>query len=101
MSTYVALLIKTSHRRSVAAIGGMAAQIPIKDDLKANDAAIEKICNKNMLGPCPDHISREEVHVSGPAQLWSLASGGKIIEERLRFDVAALRRILDDTLQQL
>ena len=43
MQAYVNLLIQTCHKRGVAAIGGMAAQIPIKDDPKANDAAMEKV----------------------------------------------------------
>ncbi|CAD6982942.1 unnamed protein product, partial [Tilletia controversa] len=43
MTAYVNLLIKTCHSRGVAAIGGMAAQIPIKDDPKANDAAMERV----------------------------------------------------------
>ncbi len=43
LAAYVALLIKTCHRRNVHAMGGMAAQIPIKDDQAANDAALEKV----------------------------------------------------------
>ena len=37
------LLIKTCHRRGVHAMGGMAAQIPVKGDHAANDAAIGKV----------------------------------------------------------
>ncbi len=37
------LLIRTCHRRGVHAMGGMAAQIPIKNDPEANLAAIEKV----------------------------------------------------------
>ena len=36
MRSYTQLLIQTCHRRGVHAMGGMAAQIPIKDDPKAN-----------------------------------------------------------------
>jgi len=43
MDAYVKLLIKTCHKRGVHAMGGMAAQIPIKDDQKANDAAMAKV----------------------------------------------------------
>ncbi|KAL1918054.1 uncharacterized protein VTP21DRAFT_3320 [Calcarisporiella thermophila] len=43
MDAYVRLLIRTCHRRGVHAMGGMAAQIPIKDDPKANEAAIAKV----------------------------------------------------------
>ena len=43
MHTYSLLAIKTCHRRGVHAIGGMAAQIPIKNDPKANDLALRKV----------------------------------------------------------
>src|SRR5262249_43197830 len=43
LTSYVRLLIKTCHRRNVHAMGGMAAQIPIKNDPAANDAAMEKV----------------------------------------------------------
>lgn len=43
MDAYVKLLIKTCHRRGVHAMGGMAAQIPIKDDPKANDIAMDGV----------------------------------------------------------
>jgi malate synthase len=43
LRAYSQLLIKTCHRRGVHAMGGMAAQIPIKDDPAANDAALAKV----------------------------------------------------------
>jgi malate synthase len=43
LRSYSQLLIKTCHRRNVHAMGGMAAQIPIRDDKAANDAAMEKV----------------------------------------------------------
>ncbi|MBI1774383.1 MAG: malate synthase A [Proteobacteria bacterium] len=43
LRSYSQLLIKTCHRREVHAMGGMAAQIPIKDDPKANEAAMAKV----------------------------------------------------------
>jgi malate synthase len=43
LRSYSLLLIKTCHRRNVHAMGGMAAQIPIKDDAAANDAAMAKV----------------------------------------------------------
>jgi malate synthase len=43
LRAYSLLLIKTCHRREVHAMGGMAAQIPIKDDPAANDAALAKV----------------------------------------------------------
>lgn len=60
MDAYVRLLIQTchkyvfsnpssfilwqnTHRRKVAAMGGMSAQIPIKGDEKANQEAMDKV----------------------------------------------------------
>ncbi len=43
LRAYVQLLIKTCHRRNVHAMGGMAAQIPIKDDPEASAAALAKV----------------------------------------------------------
>ncbi|MBX5481904.1 MAG: malate synthase A [Myxococcaceae bacterium] len=43
MRAYTQLVIKTCHRRNVHAMGGMAAQIPIKDDPEANTVALEKV----------------------------------------------------------
>jgi malate synthase len=43
MRAYALLLVKTCHRRGAPAMGGMAAQIPIKHDPAANDAALEKV----------------------------------------------------------
>ncbi len=43
LKSYVDLLIKTCHRRGIHAMGGMAAQIPIKNDPAANEIALEKV----------------------------------------------------------
>jgi malate synthase len=43
LAAYVDLLIQTCHRRGIHAMGGMAAQIPIKNDPDANDAATAKV----------------------------------------------------------
>ncbi|KAL8775811.1 MAG: hypothetical protein Q9203_003751 [Teloschistes exilis] len=48
MDAYVKLLIKTCHRRGVHAMGGMAAQIPIKDNKEANDAAMANVYNDKL-----------------------------------------------------
>eukprot|EP00249_Psilotum_nudum_P016938 c26068_g1_i1 orf=334-2022(+) len=40
MKSYSELLIQTCHKREVHAMGGMAAQIPIKDNPVANEAAM-------------------------------------------------------------
>jgi malate synthase len=43
LGSYAALLVRTCHRRGAFAMGGMAAQIPVKNDRKANDAAFAKV----------------------------------------------------------
>jgi malate synthase len=43
MRSYSLLLIRTCHRRGIHAMGGMAAQIPIKSDPERNAAAIAKV----------------------------------------------------------
>ena len=43
LKAYVDLLIQTCHRRGIHAMGGMAAQIPIKNDEKANAEAFAKV----------------------------------------------------------
>ncbi|HEX7190228.1 MAG TPA: malate synthase A [Thermoanaerobaculia bacterium] len=43
LAAYVDLLIQTCHRRGIHAMGGMAAQIPIKSDSEANAAAMAKV----------------------------------------------------------
>jgi malate synthase len=43
MRAYALALVKTCHHRGAPAMGGMAAQIPIKNDPAANEAALEKV----------------------------------------------------------
>ena len=43
LKSYAELLIKTCHRRNIHAMGGMAAQIPVKNDEKANAEAFAKV----------------------------------------------------------
>ena len=43
MRSYSLLAIKTCHRRGAYAIGGMAAQIPIKSDPKKNSEALDSV----------------------------------------------------------
>jgi malate synthase len=43
MRSYSLLCIKTCHRRAIHAMGGMAAQIPIKNDERANEEALAKV----------------------------------------------------------
>ena len=43
LKAYSLLLIKTCHRRGAFAMGGMAAQIPVKNNPAANEAAFTKV----------------------------------------------------------
>src|SRR5580692_3322726 len=43
LAAYSLKLIQTCHRRGAFAMGGMAAQIPVKGDAGANDAAFAKV----------------------------------------------------------
>lgn len=43
LKSYVELLIQTCHKRGAFAMGGMAAQIPIKDNPAANETALAKV----------------------------------------------------------
>ena len=48
LKAYVDLLIQTCHRRHIHAMGGMAAQIPIKNDPAANTAALTKVTHDKL-----------------------------------------------------
>lgn len=113
MDSYVRLLIKTCHKRGVHAMGGMAAQIPIKDNPAANNAALTKvrndklrevqaghdgtwvahpdlvkialeIFNEHMPQPNQLFVRREDVHVTAQDLLSTKGVGGKITESGLR-----------------
>jgi malate synthase len=43
LASYTRLVVQTCHRRGIHAMGGMAAQIPIKGDADANSRAMEKV----------------------------------------------------------
>ena len=43
LRSYAELCVKTCHRRNIHAMGGMAAQIPVKNDEKANAEAFAKV----------------------------------------------------------
>ncbi|KAL8784106.1 MAG: hypothetical protein Q9213_004165 [Squamulea squamosa] len=112
MDAYVKLLIKTCHRRGVHAMGGMAAQIPIKDNKEANDAAManvyadklrevraghdgtwvahpalaaiaSEVFNKHMPTPNQMFVRREDVKVLGN-DLLNMNMPGTVTEEGIR-----------------
>src|SRR6266536_674563 len=115
MRSYSLLTIKTCHRRNAHAIGGMAAQIPIKSDPKANEEAMSKVradkhreandghdgtwvahpglvavameeFNKVMPGPNQIDKKREDVHVTA-ADLLKVPDG-TITEAGMRTNIS-------------
>jgi malate synthase len=93
MDAYSKLVIQKCHKRGILAIGGMAAQIPIKNNPEANAIAFEKVrldkerevknghdgtwvahpglvatalseFNKHMPTPNQLHVSRSDVNIS-------------------------------------
>lgn len=115
MHSYSLLVIKTCHRRGAFAIGGMAAQIPIKNNPEENDAALAKVradkvreandghdgtwvahpalvaiakeeFDRAMPTPNQLHVLREDVDIS-TADLLELPEG-KITEQGLRSNIS-------------
>lgn len=113
MSSYVKLLIQTCHKRGVHAMGGMAAQIPIKNDAAANKVAMEgvykdklrevtaghdgtwvahpqlaiiatEVFNQHMPTPNQIYRRREDVHITARDLINPYIEGGKITEEGIR-----------------
>jgi len=114
MHSYSLLAIKTCHRRGAHAIGGMAAQIPIKNNPEANAAALQRVredkirevkdghdgtwvahpglvqiakeeFDKGMPAPNQIEILRQDVNVSAD-DLLKLPTG-TITEEGLRANI--------------
>jgi malate synthase len=114
LKSYVDLLIQTCHRRGIHAMGGMAAQIPIKNDPAANEAALNKvrqdklrevkaghdgtwvahpglvaiakeIFDERMKTPNQIQVKRDDVHVTA-ADLLKVPEG-QITEQGLRMNV--------------
>jgi malate synthase len=80
MRAYTQLAIRTCHRRRVHAIGGMAAQIPIKSDPEASRAALEKVSADKLREVGDGHDGTWVAHPG----LVSLAR--QIFEERMSGD---------------
>ncbi|GGG51907.1 malate synthase [Croceivirga lutea] len=114
MDAYSRLVIQRCHKRGIHAMGGMAAQIPIKDNPKANEIALEKVrqdkerevknghdgtwvahpalvpiamdeFNKHMKGPNNHHITRADDTI-GEADLLATPEG-TITEEGIRKNI--------------
>jgi malate synthase len=121
LKSYVDLLIQTCHKRGAHAMGGMAAQIPIKNDPSANEAALEKVRQDKLRevraghdgtwvahpglvpiaaevfagfeGPNQLGVTREEVKVS-PADLLQVPDG-PITEKGLHWNVDVALQYLE------
>ncbi len=114
MDAYSKLVIQRCHKRGILAIGGMAAQIPIKNNEKSNAAALEKVrkdkerevknghdgtwvahpalvavamdeFNKHMTTSNQLHISRDDVHIT-QADLVEIPKG-TITEDGIRKNI--------------
>ena len=73
MRAYSLLLIKTCHRRGVFAMGGMSAQIPVKNNPQANEAALQKVCMMADNHGVPGQGLRCSLTLQGSAKYWPVA----------------------------
>lgn len=48
LRSYVEMLVHTCHKRGIHAMGGMAAQIPIRDDPKAHGEAMQRVIEDKL-----------------------------------------------------
>ncbi len=83
LKSYADLVIRTCHRRGIHALGGMAAQIPIKRDPALNAQALDKVRADKLREVRQGHdgtwvahpalvpLAREvfDAHLSGPNQI--------------------------------
>jgi malate synthase len=97
LDAYVQLLIQTCHRRGVHAMGGMAAQIPIKNDAARNEQALAKVRADKLREVTNGHdgtwvahpglvaIAREvfDAHMKGKNQLHVLREDVRVTREAL------------------
>ena len=107
LRSYSQLLIKTCHRRGAFAMGGMAAQIPIRNDALANEAALAKVRADKEREAGDGHdgtwvahpglvpVAREifDRHMPGPNQL-------DCLREDVHVTAADLLRVPEGTITQ-
>jgi malate synthase len=92
LRAYTQLLIKTCHRRGAFAMGGMAAQIPIKDDPEANANAMSKVRADKLREVREGHDGTWVAHpglVTLAKQVFDEGMPGPNQLQRLREDVIA------------
>ena len=97
MRSYSLLVIQTCHRRGAHAIGGMAAQIPIKNDPERNEAALKKVREDKIREATDGHDGTWVAH-PGLVQLareeFDKAMPGPNQISKLREDVAVTAKDL-------
>jgi len=92
LKAYTQLLIKTCHRRGAHAMGGMAAQIPIKDDPEANEKALDKVRADKLREVREGHDGTWVAHpalVPVAKQVFDEGMSGPNQLSRMREDVTA------------
>jgi malate synthase len=92
MKAYTELVIATCHRRGIHAMGGMAAQIPIKDDPVANAAAMEKVRADKLREVLAGHDGTWVAHpglIAIAREVFDAHMPGKNQIDRARDDVRA------------
>src|SRR3989449_765450 len=92
LQAYAELVIRTCHRRGIHALGGMAAQIPIKRDPALNAQALEKVRQDKLREVRQGHdgtwvahpalvsVAREvfDAHVAGARQISGRREGVRV-----------------------
>jgi malate synthase len=90
MRAYTQLCVRTCHRRGVHAMGGMAAQIPIKNDPDANARALEKVRADKLREVTDGHDGTWVAHpglVGVAREVFEMVMPGPNQLERRREDV--------------
>ncbi len=97
LAAYTKLVVQTCHRRGVHAMGGMAAQIPIRGDEEANVAALAKVLADKLRevqgghdgtwvahpGLVPTALEAFDAHMPGPNQIDHVPEGEVRTEDLL------------------
>jgi malate synthase len=97
MRSYSLLAIQTCHRREAHAMGGMAAQIPIKGDSQANAAALHKVREDKEREASDGHDGTWVAHpglVPIALEAFNARMPGPNQRDRLRDDVKVTARDL-------
>src|SRR6267378_2492142 len=90
MRAYTQLAVRTCHRRGVHAMGGMAAQIPIKNDEARNKAALDKVRADKLREARDGHDGTWVAHpglVPMAREVFEASMSGLNQLDRLREDV--------------